>query len=92
MQPMAGLFSQNERHPAFSMVSLCRENTRLNMRDIPSVFPSLLHPHPGQPCSGRKQNQETLLPSPDDCHKTRKPLTIKHRFIHIWSSCRPEEY
>ena len=40
MQPMAGLFSQNERHPAFSMVSLCRENTRLNMRDIPSVFPS----------------------------------------------------
>ena len=52
MQPMAGLFSQNERHPghqAFSMVSLCRENTRLNMRDIPSVFPSLLHPHPGQP-------------------------------------------
>ena len=42
MQPMAGLFSPNERHPrhpAFSIVSPCRETARLNMRDIPSGFP-----------------------------------------------------
>lgn len=64
MQPMAGLFSQNERHPAFSMVSLCRENTRLNMRDIPSVFPSLLHPHPGQPML-RPANKTRKRSSPD---------------------------
>ncbi|MCD8063394.1 hypothetical protein, partial [Akkermansia sp.] len=69
------------------------------MRDIPSGFPqaqrSLFHPrpHPGRPhVPARKQNPETLSSSPDGCHKTRKPLTVKHHFIHIWSSCRPEKH